>query len=121
MLKNQSAFSVELTNYMFNIYINNKYIASVKSEKKQLIDSNAVSPFTLNISFDPSTKFTTEDVARLLTYAIIDREKFLIKLDGYVSVNHAGFISVKELPITLDYTLKELLTDDGTEETCKIE
>lgn len=121
LLKNQSAFSVELEKYVFNIYINNKYIAQVKSDNKQLIASKGVSPFIINITFNPQQKFTVEDVSKLLVYALTDREKFRVKLDGFVSVNHAGFIRVKELPISIEYSLKELLEDDGTEETCKIE
>jgi len=121
LLRNQSVFSVELENYFFNIYINGRFIASVQSNKKQLIQAEGVSPLVINLAFNPSTKFSTEEVAKLLIYGLVDRDKFKIKLDGYVSVNHAGIIKAKELPVELDYTLKELMTDDGQAETCKVE
>jgi LEA14-like dessication related protein len=118
-LMNNSNFSVIINNYEIDIYINNKYVVKVKSDKKQLLKANGVSTLEVPIIFVPSKIFSQTEILTLIGYGISKQDKFIIQLKGKFTAS-MQFITVK-MPIDTKFTLAELLApSDKPKAECKI-
>lgn len=107
-IKNQSDIRLNLPNYMFEVYINNKFITTVASAVPTDLLANAVSLLTVRIDFNPSKVFNFSDVLSLIASALTDKSKFVIRLKGKISAN-ISFIKIKDMPIDMQMTLADIL------------
>jgi len=125
-VKNISKIAFFLKNYNFDIIINGKKVANVNKKLNQHISANGgISEVKIDIEFNPKVSFNALDIISLLKYALLEKDKFIIKLKGFVDVKHS-IIETKQ-DIEIDFTLKEILEDDedatstNTAHECKIE
>lgn len=118
LFENKSDIGFWVKGYDLKTYIDNKYVATVKSVKKEYIKANGVSDLLLEIDFTPSEKFSFQDLMRILGYYLTDKEKLKLSLKGHVTGSHKGFS--KEMPLNLSFNFKELLESEKPEVKCNI-
>ena len=108
--QNKSDMTFNIKGYEFGVFLNGKYIATVKSSVEQNILPNGISDILVDVDITPKEQFTLEEITRLTIYAVSDRDKIIFTLDGKVTAK-LGFVKMT-LPVKFSYTLKELLADD---------
>lgn len=106
--KNKSKLDLKIMGYDFDIFINNQKVTKVVSNEKQTLAGESFSVLSFTIDFDPNTKWDSKELLTILAYAISDKSKVVIRTTGYVSAG-INFVKIENLPITIDYTLAELL------------
>ncbi len=106
---NISDFGFYLTGYKFDIYVNNKFVSKVYSNKMQYLNPNGESKISFMIDFEPKKLF--KNVNAELILGLLDPSKLIIKLKGVVSAR-SGIITVRNIYIELEDSLKNWLAAD---------
>lgn len=120
LIRNRSAFDVDVYGYNFNVYVNNRKVANVVNKTKQTINNNALSQLTLSVDFKPKDLFPSlAEAALLVSYAMFNKEKFIIKVEGTVSAGSSG-VQLKDLPLSITMNLAEITKDDPNKEICSV-
>jgi LEA14-like dessication related protein len=118
-VRNQSDILLTITNYSFDIFMMAKYVSTASNVINQKLYPNTVSTFDVNIKFVPKDVFKAADLISFLSMALANSEEFKIKITGFAGAK-AGILSISNIPMSFDYTLKELMTPSDTETTCKV-
>jgi hypothetical protein len=116
-VKNNSKIDMAVTGYDLQIYVNEKYVSTVKSYKNQIFKSGKKEPLRLRLLFNPKEVLKNViNFNNLLSFAI-DKSKIIIKVSGYFSVN-AGGVQVDNYPISISSTLQEILAPSPETTKC---
>lgn len=122
-VRNQSDLRIDITNYNFDVYINDKKVTHISNPTSVDLLANAVSIIPLRIEFSPSKFFDLGNVISLLSSAITDYKNFKIRISGSLGAK-LNFINIKDLPIDMTMNLAEILSDenkvDANKLTCNI-
>lgn len=109
LFENLSMIGISVLNYNFDIFLNNKYVGNVKSNKEFRIESKLYSIIPVDLDVNPKTAFTVNELIDLTSLYISDKSKILINLKGSATVKILGLkVNVKT---DIPYTLKELMED----------
>jgi LEA14-like dessication related protein len=105
-VRNNSDFIVDLNGYSFEISINEKVVGKAESTMPVTVKNNGVTELGVNLNFDPIQMFDLAYVIKLISYALDDKTKFIIKVKG---VLHAKmqFIPIS-MPINITMNLAEI-------------
>ncbi len=112
---NKSDISVEISNAIFNIYVNKMFVSKIVKSNKQLLKSGGETILMVDVDFNPQDllKAGVNNISPLLT----DKDKLVIGIKGSFDAV-AGIIKLKSFPIEESITLKELLTPSDTPKKC---
>ena len=112
---NKSDISVEISNAVFNIYVNKMFVSKVLKSKKQLLKAGDETILMVDVEFNPQDllKVGINNISPLLT----DKDKLVITTKGSFDAV-AGMIKLKSFPFEESITLKELLTPSDTVKKC---
>lgn len=118
--KNTSNIDVEVDSYDFNIDMNGIKIANVKSNTKQIVKAGQFTDFKISIDASPKEIFKS-DKNKLLEigkYFITDKSKIVFNTVGTVTAGALG-VKAKNVPVSVPYTLKEMLEPSTEEMPCR--
>ncbi len=112
---NKSDISVEISNAIFNVYVNKMFVSKVLKSNKQLLKAGGETILMVDVEFNPQDllKVGVNNIAPLLT----DKDKLVITIKGSFDAV-AGLIKLKSFPFEENITLKELLTPSDTAKKC---
>lgn len=120
-IKNQSGISVNIKKYNFDILLNGIKLANINSSQAQTWQKNAVSPIAINVNVKwkdlKEVNFNT--VSQMVVFYFSDKSKLVLKIAGQISAE-ALKIPVNDYPVTMSFTIAELLAPSSTASTCKI-
>lgn len=105
---NKSAIKINIVSQEYKVYLNDKLVSTVDSDKPQVIEPKAKSVISVNVKFNPRQVLTAVNVNELL----LNREKIRLKVDTKIKVA-LGFIKIS-IPYVYETTLKELTSGSGT-------
>ena len=117
-IKNNSSVNMAVTGYDLRMYVNDKYITTIKSNKAQVFAAGKKEPLNLRLLFNPKEVIKNVINWNNILAAGIDKTKLIIKVDGYFSVN-AGGVQVDNYPIAITSTLAEILTPSPETTKCE--
>ena len=120
--KNQSDITLNIKSFDVTVYLMGIKLAVVKNASPQKIAKNGVSELSFTLSVDPqNTKIKPEDLLSWVMWFILGQtEKIKLRFVIQAYAGTLGIIyPIKELVI--DYTLKDLLSDNTSPTTCKID
>jgi LEA14-like dessication related protein len=107
-IQNKSNFSLILNSYDLDIYLNEKKVANVKSDKQYKIYSNLISELSFEVDFDPSKIFNKDYILSLISYALTDQSKIVIQITGYLNVT-MDFIMMKKMKFDYKTTMQQIV------------
>ncbi len=112
---NKSDISVEISNAIFNIYVNKMFVSKVIKSEKQVLKSGGETILMIDVEFNPQDllKAGINNISPLL----VDKDKLIITTKGSFDAI-AGAIKLKSFPFEESITLKELLTPSDTAQKC---
>ena len=118
--KNQSNIDIEVDSYNFNIDLNGIKIANVKSESKQVVKSGQFTDFRMSINASPKEIFKSDKtkLIKLGQYFLSDKSKIVFNTVGTVTAGALG-VKAKDVPVSVPYTLKEMLEPSTEEMPCR--
>lgn len=120
LIRNNSAFSMDINGYDLSVYVNDIKIAILKDTITQTVRNNSLSLITLNVDVIAKNLFKdAKKLGQIILYAVVDRAKFIIKVEGNVSAS-SGFLKIKQLPINISMNLDEITTDSPDSEKCTV-
>ena len=120
LIRNKSAFDMDINGYDMSVYINDVKIAVLKDTLTQKVNNNSLSLITLNVDVIAKNLFTDlKKLGQLIVWSAMDKSKVIIKVQGNVSAS-SSFIKIKDLPINISMSLQEILTDDPNAEVCSV-
>lgn len=112
VISNPSSLNAVIHNYDFNVYVNGSKIGNIKSNKSLRVDSNADTTIVLPVRLD-RTKFSDYNsfsrLYSLLLTSVQNAEKINVAIKGTLTGTAFG-LSVKNYPVDITYTLKEILS-----------
>lgn len=112
---NESDISIDVSNMVFNIYVNNMFVTKIEKPDSQTIYSKSDTIIKLEFQFNP------KDLLRAgitnIEPIIYDREKLVVAIKGRFSAK-TGIVKLSNYPIDEKITLKELMTPSTTEKKC---
>lgn len=112
---NESTLTIEISDMVFDIYVNNMFITKITKPDAQTIYSHSDAVVQLDFEFNP------KDLLRAgianIEPILVDKEKLVIELKGTFS-GKTGALKFKQFPINEKITLKELLTPSGNKKKC---
>ena len=100
--KNKSDIEFEIVEQNYRIYINNKFLSKVYSDKKVKLPVGQVVETPFNVDFNP-LKVLGAAFANLIT----DPSRVIIKITGEMKVK-MGIFTFGKVPVDLSFTLKEI-------------
>lgn len=103
LLKNKGSFEVLLTRYSFNVYGNDKKLASLYSTEKLTILPNSENELSMDLVFTP--KNLLQNIGNVLTGT--SWENIVLKIKGNVFCKKKKIPFI--VPIDYDFTLKSTL------------
>lgn len=108
-IKNKSDLDITIHSYDFKVFVNGAYATKVSSKKPSLLGKNGFTILSLLIDIEPKK---TKDLANwdFLSRVLLDVKNIKIKIDGSLSASALG-ISAKNVPLTLEMKLKDMLPD----------
>ncbi len=112
---NKSDISIEISNAVFNVYVNKMFVSKVLKSNKQLLKAGGETILMVDVEFNPQDllKVGINNIAPLLT----DKDKLVIGIKGSFDAV-AGMVKLKSFPFEETITLKELLTPSDTAKKC---
>jgi LEA14-like dessication related protein len=120
LIRNKSAFDFDVYGYDMAVYINDIKIAKLKDQTNQHIVNNGLSLIKLNVNVLPKEVFKdAKKLGEIISWSLLDKEKVKITVDGTISAG-SSFLKVRDLPIKITMTLKEIMTDDPNAEVCTV-
>lgn len=124
-VKNMSNIAFTLKGYYFDVFINDMKVGVITKAVNQNIKGNEeVSNLSLDLSFNPTKiyKNNEQKIALLLSYALVNRDKFIIEFKGFVDVKQN--VIIKKQDIDVKFSLTEILSNKDESSTsvgaCKI-
>jgi|GEM_PF-4798464 len=105
-IKNLTDFAISLKNTVFDIYFMDIKIAELKQDNKTTIHATSCSPFSVDVSFNPSKVLT--NIVSSISDLIKNKENVKIKIVGKTTINALSF-TLKNYKIETSFTIKELL------------
>ncbi len=123
-IRNQSDIRAKIDNYMFRVFINDKFITTISSLTSVDLLASAVSEIPVKIEFNPQKLFNLAEIIKLTTSALVDQKNFIIRIQGTIAAS-VNFIKIKDFPIDMKMSLAEIMkpTDPNAINTkldCKI-
>ena len=119
-IQNKSDFTVELKGYNFFIFLNEKKIANVVSDKSEMLAAKAISTLSFMVTCDPAQIFDKDYLVNLISYAIADKKKIVLQVNGTMDVK-MNFINLKKVNFNYKTTAYEILnTPAGEKVQCDI-
>jgi len=113
--KNRSDLSLNLISQQYKVFVNDYHVADIKSPLEVTVKSHDETPISVDITIDPATTISA-GLRNLGSLLLNQKEKIIISLKGSVSAK-AGVVNVKEIPVDLKWTLKELTEPIKTEDS----
>lgn len=112
---NESDITINVSNMVFNIYVNNMFITKIEKPDAQTIFSKSDTIVKLDFEFNP------KDLLRAgitnIQPILFDKEKLIISIKGNFTAK-TGIVKLNNYPIDEKITLKELLTPSKTSKKC---
>lgn len=112
---NESDITINVSNMVFNIYVNNMFITKIEKPDAQTIFSKSDTIVKLDFEFNP------KDLLRAgitnIQPILFDKEKLVISIKGNFTAK-TGIVKLNNYPIDEKITLKELLTPSKTPKKC---
>ncbi|MDD4970766.1 MAG: hypothetical protein PHT07_15170 [Paludibacter sp.] len=107
-LQNKSNFTLIINGYNLDVYLNEKKVANVKSNKAYKILSNGISEISFEVNFDPSKVFDKNYILSLISYALVDQSKIVLHVIGNLIVS-LDFIKNKKVKLDFKTTMQEIV------------
>lgn len=104
---NNSDLTFRIVSQQYKVYLNNKMISEVKSDKEQAINANATSDIAVNVKFSPKSALAAVNINEFIT----SKQNIDLKVDIKVKVA-LGPIKIG-IPYTYKTSLKELMNGTG--------
>lgn len=112
---NESDLTIEISDMMFNIYVNKMFITKMLKPDKQVLYSKSDAVIKLDFEFNP------KDLLRAgltnIEPILYDKEKLVITTKGTFSAK-TDIIKMRNFPFDESITLKELLTPSPIPKKC---
>lgn len=112
---NESDLTIEISDMVFNIYVNNMFVSRISKPEKQILYSKSEVIIKLDFEFNP------KDLLRAgltnIAPIIYDNEKLVITTKGSFS-GKTGVVKLKNFPFEDSITLKELITPSSAPKKC---
>jgi len=112
---NESDLTIQVSDMVFNIYVNNMFVTKILKPDLQTLYSKSDAIIKLDFEFNP------KDLLRAgitnIEPLIYDKEKLIIGIKGYLSAK-TGIVKIKKFPIDEKITLKEILTPSLNPKKC---
>ncbi len=92
---NKSDISIEISNAVFNVYVNKMFVSKVLKSNKQLLKAGGETILMVDVEFNPQDllKVGINNIAPLLT----DKDKLVIGIKGSFDAV-AGMVKLKSFP-----------------------
>lgn len=120
-ITNQSKEAIVIEKYNFDILINGHKIGVVKNDTSQIWKAQSTSTIMANINSDLSKlNIPLLYILNMINYYIGDQSKLIFTFNGKLSVKIFGFIPVRNYPLNIVYSLKELMANEETPTTCTV-
>lgn len=120
LFRNQSEFDLDIYGYNITVYINDVKTAVLKSNSKTAIAHNDTTLINMQVDVNPQIIFSdTKKLAQIILWSVTDTSKIIIRIEGTLSAG-ASFITVKDLPLKISMSMKEIMTDDPNAEICTV-
>jgi len=107
-IQNKSNFTVSLNGYDLDIYLNEKKIANVKSDKKHTVLQNGVSELSFEVDFNPSKIFDKEYILTLISYGLTDQSKIILHVTGHLNVT-MDFVKIKKMKFDYKTSMGQIM------------
>jgi LEA14-like dessication related protein len=107
-IQNKSNVTVTMNGYDLDIYMNEKKIANVKSERRFIIAQTGVSEVAFEVDFDPSKVFDAKYLLNLLAYWLTDQTKIVLRVTGSLNLS-MDFIRMKDFKFDYQTTISEIV------------
>lgn len=112
---NESDLTIEISDMMFNIYVNKMFITKMLKPDKQVLYSKSDAVVKLDFEFNP------KDLLRAgltnIEPILYDKEKLVINIKGTFSAK-TDIVKMRNFPFDESITLKELLTPSTIPKKC---
>jgi LEA14-like dessication related protein len=112
---NESDLTIQVSDMIFNIYVNNMFVTNIKKPEAQTIYSKSNTIIKLEFEFNPADLLRA-GITNIQTI-IYDKDKLIISIKGNFTAK-TGIVRVKNYPIDEKITLKELLSPSSTAKKC---
>lgn len=111
-ITNKSDIDLLATGEVFDIYINNNFIAKLNQSDRHVLVRNASTDITLTANFDPSN-LVKQGFAAIAQ----DFNRVRIQIKGKLNIK-TSIISVNNLSVNTSMTLAEILAPSNQQSTC---
>lgn len=112
---NESDLTIQISDAVFNIYVNNMFVTKILKPESQTLYSKSDTIIKLDFEFNP------KDLLRAgltnIEPIIYDKEKLVIGIKGSLSAK-TGIVKLSKFPIDEKITLKEILTPSPNAKKC---
>lgn len=98
---NNSDISFRIVSQEYKVYLNDKQVSNVDSDKEQLIQANSTSDIAVNVKFSPKTAIAAVNMNEFL----LNKQGINLKVDVKVK------IALGPLKVSVHYTYKGSLKD----------
>jgi len=112
---NESDLTIQISDAVFNIYVNNMFVTKILKPDSQTLYSKSDAIIKIDFEFNP------KDLLRAgltnIEPIIYDKEKLVIGIKGSLSAK-TGIVKLSKFPIDEKITLKEILTPSPNAKKC---
>lgn len=112
---NESDLTIEISDMVFNIYVNKMFVTKVLKPDAQTLYSKSDTIIKLDFEFSP------KDLLRAgitnIEPILFDKEKLVVEIKGTYSAK-TGVVKLRNFPFDESITLKELLTPSTIPKKC---
>lgn len=116
LINNRSEFDIQINSYELGVYIDNIFITTIKSKNvTQIISPQSKNIVTAVVDFKPDD-LSPDQVGQIITKAIFNRDKLSFRVSGKLAFLFGGLIEMKEFPIEISMTMKEIMEDSPESE-----
>lgn len=106
--ENKSDIDFTIVGYDIEIFANGKSVGFARSGKmNEYVAPKRSSDITITIVFDPKTTIKNAITLDNMISATVNRDQIKLRFKGYFSINHKGFLNIKDFPIDMEYALSE--------------
>ena len=107
-IQNRSNVTVTMNGYDLDVYMNEKKIANVKSDKRFIIAQSGISEVAFEVDFDPSKIFDAKYLLTILAYWLTDQSRIVLRVTGTLNLS-MDFIRMKDFKFDYQTTVQEIV------------
>ena len=110
-LDNKSMIDAHIFSYDIDVYLNDKYVGKLVSDKKQYIKANGISDLVLFVDVPLKQHFNIGEILKMLDWYFTDPSKINFRLFGKIKAKH--WIIPLNIPVDIKYNLSEILDENN--------